>query len=103
LITAGVFVVFVIRIVGIFSISTVALADAPTKTDGFVCPVLGGKAGIHGQQKGITLIPNAEPFYTVVGPEVSVPIYATNGNNDTNSPGGNYVSPGEDDYTAIWP
>jgi hypothetical protein len=97
-----VFAVFVIGIVGIFSISTVALADAPTKTDGFVCPVLGGQAGIHGQAKGITLIPNAGSFYTVEGPEVSVPIDATNGNNSTNSPGGNYASPGDPYYTAIW-
>ena len=91
---------FVIGIVGISGTSTVALADAPTKTDGFVCPVLGGKAGMHGKHKGIVYTGR---FYTVPGPNVSVPIHATNGNNGTNSPGGNYASPGEDDYTAIWP
>jgi hypothetical protein len=84
-----------------------ALANPNIIEDGFVCPVLGGKAGMNGKAKGITHIDNTaygvDSFYTVVGPEVSVPQQATNGGNGVNNPHGPYASPGDEGYTAIWP
>lgn len=87
-------------LVGLFATSTMVSADPLIIEDGFVCPVLGGQAGVNGNYNGITNTPN---FPTVLGPEVSVPRQATNGNNGINNPGGPYASPGETDYTAIWP
>ena len=85
-----------------------ALAENPNPIEqGFVCPVLGGKAGMNGMHKGISHIDNTiygvDSFYTVVGPEVSVPQQATNGGNGINNPHGPYDSPGDTSYTAIWP
>lgn len=84
-----------------------ALANPNTIEEGFVCPVLGGKAGMNGMHKGISYIDNTgygvDSFYTVVGPEVRVPQQATNGGNGVNNPHGPYASPGDEDYTAIWP
>ena len=92
-------------IIGLLGTTTAAFADPPEdKEEGFVCPVLGGKAGVNGEANGI-----AKPadtgldFATVLGPNVDVPTQATNGKNGTNNPGGPYASPGDSDYTAIWP
>ena len=91
-------------IIGLLGTTAVTFADPPEKEDGFVCPVLGGKAGENGMAKGITKpIDSGLDFATVVGPEVSVPRQATNGNNGINNPGGPYASPGDSDNTAIWP
>ena len=82
----------------------VASANVET-TDGFVCPVLGGQAGVNGGS-GITYIdqaeyPGADPFFTVLGPYVTVPTHATNSDGGQ-GPHGDYASPGDTDYTAIW-
>ena len=84
------------------SVATVAAGEKPEKTDGFVCPVLGGEAG---QEQGNSA---PEPFVsisggdiTVIGPDVSVPEHATN-DNGAGSPGSDHASPGDKDYTAIW-
>jgi len=91
-------------IVGLIGTTSLAMAAPSEKTDGFVCPVLGGKAGENGIAKGITKPADSGlGFYTIVGPNVSVPIHATNGGNGTNNPGGPYASPGDPNYTAIWP
>ena len=83
----------------------VASAAPPETTDGFICPVLGGQAGVNGGS-GITYIdqagfPDADPFFTVIGPDVTVPTNATN-SDGTEGPHGDYASPGDTDYTAIW-
>ena len=77
-------------------------APAPEKVDAFVCPVLGGQAG--GDQGNS----DVEKFFdisggdtTIIGPEVSVPIQATN-DNGAGSPGGDHASPGDPGYTPIW-
>ena len=97
-ITSGLLLVLVLSL---FTV-TAAFADAPEKTDGFVCPVLGGQAGgDHGNsapQKFVTL-PGGDT--TVIGPNVSVPVHATN-DNGKGTPGGDHASPGDPDYTAIW-
>ena len=79
-----------------------AVAKDVEKTDGFVCPVLGGQAGgDHGNSNPTPISPIADGDYTVGGPDVSVPQHATNGDG-AGSPGGSHSSPGDTDYTAIW-
>ncbi|MFC1866240.1 hypothetical protein ACFLYB_05975 [Chloroflexota bacterium] len=97
-------IVLTVVILAIVATGSIAMGAPPEKEDGFVCPVLGGKAGENGMAKGITKPADSGlDFATVIGPEVSVPRQATNGNNGTNNPGGPYASPGDTDYTAIWP
>lgn len=88
--------------VGTVLLSSLAFAASASaaveKTDGFVCPVFNSSAvGEHN--------PNAVPIgggdYTVLGPNVSVPVNATNADG-AGSPGGAHSSPGDSDYTPIW-
>ena len=60
-----------------------ASAAPPETTDGFVCPVLGGAAGVNGQ---------ADVFASPAG------TYNTIGES---TPVSNYLSPGDSDYSAI--
>ena len=77
-------------------------AGAPEKTDGFICPVLGGQAGgEHGNSSPDVFVTIAGGDTTIIGPDVSVPVHATN-DNGAGSPGGDHASPGDADYTAIW-
>ena len=62
----------------------------------FVCPVINTDAVLNAKN-GITI----NGAYSIKGPEVSVPIRATN-DNGAGSPGGTYASPGDKSYTAIW-
>lgn len=97
-------VIVTLLIVGLAGTAVTVYAGPPNIEDGFVCPVLGGGAGENGEANGITQSSDSGlDFNTVSGPDVSVPTQATNGNNGTNSPGGTYASPGDDNYTAIWP
>ena len=75
-----------------------ARAAPAEKADGFICPVLGGQAGMHGNSHAIVGI--AGGYYTVPGPDVSVPAHATN----KGWPGtaGSFYIPGEVGYSAIW-
>ena len=72
-------------------------AGGQMREAGFVCPVLSAVVGAHN--------PNAvkigEGHYSIIGPNVSVPIHATNGNG-AGAPGGPHSQPGDRDYTAIW-
>ena len=81
--------------------ATTAFAQEPEPTDGFVCPVLGGQAGgDHGNSDpGFATI--AGGASTVLGPLVTVPRHATNDGGD-GVPSGDFASPGDADYTAIW-
>ena len=67
-------------------------------TDGFICPVITTDAVLN-SVKGAG--PIGEGDYTILGPNVTVPVHATNGNG-AGSPGGPYSNPGDTDYTAIW-
>ncbi len=65
---------------------------------GFVCPVFNADAvGAHN--------PNAVGIgggdYSIIGPDVSVPEHATNGDG-AGTPPGPHSQPGDTDYTAIW-
>lgn len=73
-----------------------ALADPAETTDGFVCPVITNGAP---QSPNALQLPSGE--YTIVGPEVTVPTHATNGDG-AGTPGGNHSAPGDTDYTAVW-
>lgn len=77
----------------------VAAGGAPSAT-GFICPVIPTDAVLNSVQA-------AEPqagLYTIIGPAVAVPMGATNTLDDgtSGSPGGDYASPGDTGYTAIW-
>lgn len=75
-------------------------AAPPEMTDtAFVCPVLGGQAGVNGEANGISPLPTGA--YTVGGPDVTVPVLATN-DEGAGSPAGPQAAPGDVGYTAIW-
>ena len=77
-------------------------APAPDKVDAFVCPVLGGQAGgEQGNSDVEKFVDISGGDTTILGPEVSVPIHATN-DNGAGSPGGDHASPGDPGYTPIW-
>lgn len=66
--------------------------------DGFVCPVISTENVLNSPKSGALGI---EGFYTIGGPDVTVPMFATNGDG-AGSPGGPFSMPTETDYTAIW-
>lgn len=83
--------------------ATTAFAEGVEKEPGFVCPVLGGQAGDdHGDSEPGAIKPLGETGdYTIPGPDVNVPEFATNDNGE-GTPGGDHASPGDTTYTAIW-
>lgn len=72
-------------------------AGGVDKVYGFVCPVI-TTAGVLNSPKGM---PIGEGHYTIIGPNVSIPEFATNGDG-AGTPGGPHSQPGDTDYTAIW-
>jgi hypothetical protein len=76
----------------------VVAAGGAQKVDGFVCPVLSAVVGAH--NPNAVLIGGGD--FSIIGPNVSVPIHATNGNGNGSTPGGFHSRPGDNDYTAIW-
>jgi len=77
-------------------VPALALA-APEKTDGFVCPVVSTDAVLNSPKGGAI----GEGHYTIIGPDVSVPILATNDGGE-GTPPGPHSEPGDSDYTAVW-
>ena len=68
---------------------------------GFVCPVFNADAvGAH-NPNAVFLPGGGDSFYSIIGPDVSVPDRATNAGG-AGSPMGAHSSPGDTDYTAIW-
>jgi len=65
--------------------------------DGFVCPVITTENVLHSPKAGAI----GEGHYTIGGPDVSIPLHATNGDG-SGSPQGPHSEPGNTDYTAIW-
>jgi hypothetical protein len=72
-------------------------AGGVMRVDGFVCPVIKTAAVLHSPKGG----PIGEGHYTIGGPDVSVPLHATNADGQ-GSPPGPHAQPGDTDYTAIW-
>ena len=62
----------------------------------FVCPVITTDAVLNGPGFAI-----AGGDYSILGPDVSVPVHATN-DDGLGTPGGAHASPGDTTYTAIW-
>jgi len=78
---------------------SVAAAGVDT-VNGFVCPVITTENVLHAKNGGELGI---EGFYTIGGPDVTVPVHATNGDG-AGRPSGNpfFAQPGDTNYTAIW-
>lgn len=72
-------------------------AGAVDTVDGFVCPVI-TTDGVLNSPNGAAI---GEGHYTIIGPDVTIPIGATNGDG-AGTPGGPHSQPGDTDYTAIW-
>jgi hypothetical protein len=98
---AGAFLVFAAHadpvLLSEAQMDAVTAGGAPSPT-GFVCPVIKTDAVLNAKNGGALGI---EGYYTVGGPEVRVPVHATNGDG-SGSPGGPFSKPGDTDYTAIW-
>jgi hypothetical protein len=75
----------------------ITFAAPAERVDGFVCPVISTDAVLNSPRAG-TL---SGGDYTIGGPDVSVPIHATNANG-SGTPGGDHSQPGDTDYSAIW-
>ena len=76
-------------------------AGGMERVDGFVCPVISTAAVFRdGAGPGGPL--GIEGYYTIAGPDVMVPLHATNGAGDGSNPGGPFNAPGDISYTAIW-
>lgn len=74
-------------------------AGGVEKVDGFVCPVIKTDAVLN-SPKGIEI---GDGQYSIAGPNVSVPVHATNRNGEGRpGPGNDRAAPGDTDYTAIW-
>lgn len=91
---------------GNVSAAPIALTDAQMdevaaggveRVDGFVCPVI-TTDGVLNSPNGSAI---AGGHYTIVGPDVAIPVHATNGDG-AGSPGGSHSQPGDTDYTAVW-
>jgi hypothetical protein len=75
----------------------VVAAGGVEKVDGFVCPAIRG----HGVVKNDKFFPIGDGYYSFHGPDVSVPVHATNGDG-SGRPGGDFSKPGDKDYSAVW-
>ena len=84
---------------GLLGVVAMPTAQAVVKTDGFVCPVFNDGSQAGAKNPNAVLIGGGD--FSVIGPDVSIPINATNGNG-AGSPGGAHFVPGDNDYTAIW-
>ena len=103
LIVAGVMMMATMVYAGPISLSDGQLdsitAGGVETVDGFVCPVITTDAVLNSPNGGMLGI---EGFYTIGGPDVIVPLHATNGAGNGNNPGGPFSQPGDTNYTAIW-
>jgi len=81
----------------VFAISAGSAFASVEKVDGFVCPVISTE-NVLNSPKGVAI---GEDHYSIIGPDVSVPVHATNGDG-VGTPGGPHSEPGDTDYTAVW-
>ena len=72
-------------------------AAGVTTVDGFVCPVITTDAVLN-SPNGAAI---GEGHYSIIGPDVSIPLHATN-DAGAGTPGGPHSQPGDTSYTAIW-
>ena len=72
-------------------------AGGVESVDGFVCPVI-TTAAVLNSPNGEAI---GEGHYSIIGPDVAIPVHATNGDG-AGTPGGSHSQPGDTNYTAIW-
>jgi hypothetical protein len=72
-------------------------AGGVESVDGFVCPVI-TTAAVLNSPNGAAI---GEGHYSIIGPDVAIPVHATNGDG-AGTPGGPHSQPGDTNYTAIW-
>jgi hypothetical protein len=72
-------------------------AGGVDRVEGFVCPVISTDAVLNSPKGGAI----GEGHYTIGGPDVMIPVTATNGDG-TGTPPGPHSQPGDTDYTAVW-
>ena len=72
-------------------------AGGVEKVEAFVCPAIRGK----GVQKNDKFFAIGDGYYSFHGPDVYVPVHATNGDG-AGRPGGDFAKPGDTNYSAIW-
>jgi hypothetical protein len=76
----------------------VTFAAPPEITEeAFVCPVITTENVTHSPISGEL----SAGHYTIGGPDVVVPVHATN-DDGAGTPGGDHAAPGNPTYTAIW-
>ena len=76
------------------------VAGGVDTVNGFVCPVITTDGVLHSPKGGELGI---EGFYTIGGPDVTVPVFATNGDGEGHPSGDPYFAqPGDTNYSAIW-
>jgi hypothetical protein len=95
--------VVALSLFGLVSVMAVpaAFAGGADLTDSFVCPVLGGQAGgDHGNSAPSPILTIPSGSSSVLGPDVSVPLHATNDDGAGNP--ADHVSPGDANYSPIW-
>ena len=78
-------------------------AGGVTKVDGFVCPVIKNDGVLHNPHAKAHEIAHTG-YYTVVGPNVRVPMHATNrdGAGFPSADSGTFDKPGNIGYSAVW-
>lgn len=66
--------------------------------DGFVCPAI-PTDGVLNNDKFFSI---GDGYYSFHGPDVTVPVLATNADGDGRPAAGQFSAPGDTDYTAVW-
>ena len=79
--------------------SLVAAQQVIQHTDGFVCPVFNADSQAGANNPNAANIGGGDT--SIIGPNVSVPTHATNGDG-SGTPPGPHSSTGDSDYSAIW-
>ena len=91
--------ILVLIVLMVAALSSSVFAAPRERGEGFVCPVFNTNS--QAGHKNPNAVGIAGGDFTIIGPEVKVPIHATNDNGNGSS-GGAHVSPGDKNYTPIW-
>jgi hypothetical protein len=87
-----------VSLISLMLLAQSAAAAPPEVAEGFVCPVIKTDAVLN-SPKGSALGDTGD--YTIGGPDVNVPVQATN-DDGAGIPAGPHASPGDPSYSAIW-
>jgi hypothetical protein len=84
-----------IALVGLLGFAAPSFASE--RVAAFVCPVIFTENVTHSPKSGEL----SEGHYTIGGPDIYIPVDATNADGD-GEPQGDHSAPGDTDYTAVW-